>query len=58
MILGTLLKILISMLTSLLTEAFLKEVIVDALAKVVKLTATDLDDKLLDAAKKAWNVQD
>lgn len=55
---GTLAKIVISMIMSLLTEEFLKKSIVIGLSKLVKMTATDADDKLLEAAKKSWKIVD
>lgn len=47
-------KVLLSMLTSLLTEKFLKKTIVLALEKIADKTASDLDNQLLTAAKEAW----
>lgn len=54
-ILGTLGKVAVSMLMSLLTEKFLKAAVVVALEKVVSRTKDDWDNKLLEDAKKAWN---
>lgn len=53
-ILSTLGGVAIHMLTSLLTEAFLKRALLIALEKLVKKTESDADDKLLEAAKEAW----
>lgn len=47
-------KVLMSMLTSLMTEKFLKRAIIAGLEKVVDKTKSDLDDKLLAYAKEAW----
>jgi hypothetical protein len=47
-------KVLLSMLTALFTEKFLKTAIISGLEKVAAKTQTDLDDKLLIAAKEAW----
>lgn len=47
-------KVFISLASSLLTEAFLKKMIIFALEKLVKKTETDVDDKLLQEAKKVW----
>lgn len=47
-------KVLMSMLTSLLTEKFLKKAIVAGLEKIANKTASDLDNQLLAAAKEAW----
>lgn len=43
-----------SMLTSLMTEKFLKKAIIAGLEKVVDKTKSDLDDRLLAYAKEAW----
>lgn len=40
---------------ALITEAFLKKIIIIALEKLVKKTETDVDDKILQLAKEAWN---
>lgn len=53
-ILGILGKIAVSMLMSLMTEAFLKKAVLIGLEKLVKKTENDVDDKLLEAAKDAW----
>lgn len=53
----TILASLVSMGSSLLTEGFLKHAIVIALEKVSGKTKTDIDDKLLAAAKQAWGVE-
>lgn len=47
-------KIGVSLVSSLLTEAFLKKAVIIALEKLVKKTENDVDDKLLEAAKEAW----
>lgn len=54
---GVLGKIGISLLMSLLTETFLKQALILGLEKLVKLTASDLDDKLLQAAEEAWGTK-
>ena len=51
-------KVLLSMVTSLFTEAFLKKALVYGLEKLAKKSQTDLDDKLLQAAKEAWGMED
>ena len=53
---ATLVKIAMSMVTSLLTEAFLKRALVAALEKLVSKTSSDLDDQVLRAAKEAWGL--
>lgn len=53
-ILATLGKVLLGLLTSLLTEKFLKKTIIAFLEKVVDRTQSDLDNKILAAAKEAW----
>lgn len=55
-ILSALGKVLMTMLTSLLTEKFLKKAIIAGLEKVVDKTASDLDNQILAAAKEAWQV--
>ena len=47
-------KILLSLLTSLLTEKFLKKTVIVVLEKVVNKTESDLDNQILAAAKEAW----
>jgi hypothetical protein len=47
-------KVLLSMLTALFTEKFLKTAIIAGLEKLSAKTQNDLDDKLLAAAKEAW----
>lgn len=49
-------KIGVSLLSSLVTEAFLKKALIIGLEKVVNKTESDVDDKLLAAAKEAWKV--
>lgn len=51
---GVLGKVLVSMVTSLLTEAVLKKLIVMALEKVVAKTENDIDNQVLAECKKAW----
>lgn len=50
-------KTLMAMLTSLMTEKFLKKAIIAGLEKVVDKTASDLDNQLLKYAKEAWSQQ-
>lgn len=50
-------KVLLSMLTALFTEKFLKVAIVEGLEKLAAKTQSDLDDKLLQAAKEAWGYE-
>lgn len=58
-VLGTALgKVLLSMLTSLFTEKFLKVAIVHSLEKLAAKTQTNYDDQLLTAAKEAWGMAD
>lgn len=51
---GVMGKVLVSMVTSLFTEAVLKKLIVLALEKVVAKTANEIDDQVLQECKKAW----
>jgi len=53
----TLAGITLSMAGQLVTERFVKRMIVNALELLVKKTATDVDDKILGDAKRAWNVE-
>jgi hypothetical protein len=50
----TLGKVGLSLLMSLLTETFIKKALIAALEQLVKKTQSDLDDRLLAAAKMAW----
>lgn len=54
----TLGKVGLSLLMSLLTETFIKKALIAALEQLVKKTQSDLDDKLLAAAKDAWGMKD
>jgi hypothetical protein len=47
-------KVLLSLVTSLLTETVLKKVIILLLEKVSAKTENDLDNQLLAIAKEAW----
>lgn len=51
-------KVLLSMFTALFTEKFLKIAIVSGLEKIASKTQSELDDKLLAAAKEAWGYGD
>lgn len=53
-ILSALGKTLLTMLTALMTEKFLKTAIIAGLEKLATRTKSDLDDRLLAAAKEAW----
>lgn len=53
-IFATLGKTLLGLLTALLTEQFLKKTIIAVLEKVVNRTQSDLDNRILEAAKEAW----
>ncbi len=46
----------VSMVRQLVTERFLKRMVVLALEKLVNKTQDDWDNKLLEEAKRAWNV--
>jgi hypothetical protein len=46
-----------SMAAQLMTERFLKRLVVQALQLVVNKTETPEDNKVLDEAKRAWNVE-
>ena len=47
-------KVLLSLLTSLLTEKFLKRTILAGVETLSKKTAADFDDKLALAMREAW----
>jgi hypothetical protein len=49
-------KIGTSLLMSLMTEAFIKRLLVIALEQLVKKTEADWDDKILQDAKKTWGL--
>jgi hypothetical protein len=44
------------MLMQLATETFLKKAGIIALEKIAAKTETDADNRLLESAKEAWNV--
>jgi hypothetical protein len=48
-------KVLLSMLTALFTETFLKAIIIEALQMLVNRTSNEWDNRLLEKAKEAWN---
>lgn len=56
-ILSTLGTVALHMLTSLVTETFLKKAVIAILEKVVARTANTTDDQILQAAKEAWNTE-
>ena len=52
----TLVKMTISLISTLLTQGVLKQIIVLGLEKVALKTKSDVDDKLLAIVKKEWGV--
>lgn len=58
MLLKVLTSTLASMAVSLITKSFLKTVIIAGLERLVKATDSDVDNKLLEEAKKAWAKED
>lgn len=50
-------SVLMGLFTALMSEAFLKKALVLGLEKLVKRTESDIDDKLLVEAKKAWGME-
>jgi hypothetical protein len=50
-------KTLLSMVTALMTDRFIKTVVVSILEQRVKRTKTEEDDKLLVEAKKHWGME-
>lgn len=57
-VLHTVGAVAIKMLTQLATESFLKKAGIIALEKIAAKTETDADDKILQSAKEAWNMND
>ena len=53
----TLAGIGLSMIGQLVTERFMKAMVVKALQGIADATETKKDNELLDEAKRAWNVQ-
>lgn len=53
---ATLLGVLMTMGAQLMTERFIKRLVVHGLSLVVKKTATEEDDKLLADVRQAWAV--
>lgn len=53
----TLAKVGFNLIASLVTEAFLKNLIVHTLEVLVKKTASDADDKVLKDIADAWGVK-
>lgn len=49
-----LIKTLVGMLTSLLSETFLKQAIIECLQMLVDRTDNEWDNNLLDKAKEIW----
>jgi hypothetical protein len=47
-------KVLLSLLASLVTETFLKRIILAGVETLSKKTAADFDDKLAAAMREAW----
>ena len=50
-------KVGMSLVMSLMTEAFIKKLLVAALEYLVKKTESDVDDKVLAAAKESWGMK-
>lgn len=50
-------KVLLSMLTALLTETFLKAIIIEALQMLVDRTDNEWDNRLLEKAKESWSAK-
>ncbi len=48
-------SLLVELGMALVTKKLLKKVIILILEKLVKRTESDLDDKVLEAAKEAWS---
>lgn len=50
-------KVLLSMLTALFTETFLKAIIIEALQMLVDRTDNEWDNRLLEKAKESWSAK-
>lgn len=50
-------KVLLSMLTELFTETFLKAIIIEALQMLVDRTDNEWDNRLLEKAKESWSAK-
>ena len=55
-ILRSIMQALISMGMALLTETFLKDLIVLGLEKIVKRTKNTVDDRILNSIRRAWGM--
>ena len=51
-------KVLLSILMSLLTESFIKKLIVHGLEKLASLTETDADNKIVRDIREEWGLKD
>lgn len=50
-------KVLVNLVAQLATQQFVKDAVVIGLEKLVKKTESDVDDRLLNAAKKSWGME-
>ena len=50
-------KVLVNLVAQLATQQFVKDAVVIGLEKLVKKTKSDVDDRLLNAAKKSWGME-
>ena len=50
-------KVLLSMLTALFTETFLKAMIIEALQMLVDRTDNEWDNRLLEKARESWETK-
>lgn len=50
-------SLVMELLLALITKSFLKKVLITVLEKLVKQTESDIDDKVLAAAKEAWEAE-
>lgn len=51
---GTVGAVLLRMIMGLISERFIRQAVIMALEKLVKMSATEEDDKLLQLAKESW----
>ncbi len=49
--------VLVSMAGQLMTERFIKRMLVEGLQAIANKTATDEDNKMLAEAKRAWGIE-
>ena len=56
-VIATVGKVLVNLVAQLATQQFVKDAVIIGLEKLVKKTESDVDDRLLNAAKKSWGME-